>query len=81
MNSTRQPPETATSLEPRRSAESHPENVTPMSQKNSPGLAWPRVGLVSFWVLAFALIATGVASSWERIVDRLASGPRLEAGR
>ena len=80
MNATRQPPETR--HEPRRSAESHRESVTPTPPpKNSPGLAWPRVGLVSFWVLAFALIATGVASSWERIVDRLASGPRLEAGR
>ena len=75
MNSTRQSPETATSPRPRRSAESHPENVTPTSQKNSPGLAWSRVGLVSFWVLAFGLIATGVASSWEQIVGRLASVP------
>jgi hypothetical protein len=45
------------------------------------GLVWSRVGLVSFWVVAFALIATGVASSWEQIVDRLASAPRQEAGR
>jgi hypothetical protein len=42
---------------------------------------WSRVGLVSFWVLAFGLIATGVASSWEQIVDRLASAPRQESGR
>lgn len=47
----------------------------------APGLGWSRVGLVSFWVVAFALIATGVASSWEQIVGRLASAPRQEAGR
>ena len=41
----------------------------------APGLGWSRVGLVSFWVLAFGLIATGVASSWEQIVGRLASAP------
>jgi hypothetical protein len=45
------------------------------------GLVWSRVGLVSFWVLAFGLIATGVASSWEQIVGRLASAPRQEIGR
>ena len=47
----------------------------------APGPGWSRVGLVSFWVLAFGLIATGVASSWEQIVGRLASAPRQEAGR
>ena len=36
--------------------------------ERAPGLVWSRVGLVSFWVLAFGLIATGVASSWEQIV-------------
>jgi hypothetical protein len=46
-----------------------------------PRLAWSRVGLVSFWVLAFGLIATGVASSWERIVGQLATAPRQEPGR
>lgn len=46
-----------------------------------PGLVWSRVGLVSFWVLAFGLLATGVASSWEQIVGRLASAPRQETGR
>jgi hypothetical protein len=49
--------------------------------ERAPGLVWSRVGLVSFWVLAFGLIATGVASSWEQIVGRLASAPRQEPGR
>jgi hypothetical protein len=49
--------------------------------ERAPGLVWSRVGLVSFWVLAFGLIATGVASSWEQIVGRLASAPRQESGR
>ena len=49
--------------------------------ERAPGFVWSRVGLVSFWVLAFGLIATGVASSWEQIVGRLASAPRREAGR
>ena len=52
---------------------------TPLER--APGLVWSRVGLVSFWVLAFGLIATGVASSWEQIVGRLASAPRQEPGR
>ncbi len=51
----------------------------PLDRTSGPG--WSRVGLVSFWVLAFGLIATGVASSWEQIVGRLASAPRQEAGR
>jgi hypothetical protein len=49
--------------------------------ERTPALVWSRVGLVSFWVLAFGLIATGVASSWEQIVGRLASAPRQERGR
>jgi hypothetical protein len=44
----------------------------------APGLAWSRVGFVSFWMLAFGLIAAGVATSWEQIVGRLASAPRQE---
>jgi len=51
----------------------------PLDRASGPG--WSRVGLVSFWVLAFGLIATGVASSWEQIVGRLASAPRQEVGR
>jgi hypothetical protein len=51
----------------------------PLERGSGPG--WSRVGLVSFWVLAFGLIATGVASSWEQIVGRLASAPRQETGR
>jgi hypothetical protein len=52
---------------------------TPLER--APGLVWSRVGLVSFWVLAFGLMAAGVASSWEQIVGRLASAPRQERGR
>jgi hypothetical protein len=51
----------------------------PLDRTSGPG--WSRVGLVSFWVLAFGLIATGVASSFEQLVGRLASAPRQEAGR
>jgi hypothetical protein len=47
----------------------------------TPGFVWSRIGLVSFWVLAFGLIATGVASSWEQMVGRLVSAPRQESGR
>jgi hypothetical protein len=81
MNLTHQQPEPTTRHE-QPLAGSHRESAaSPPPQKNAPGLAWSRVCLVSFWVLAFGLIATGVASSWERIVGRLASAPRLEAGR
>ena len=45
------------------------------------GFAWPRVGLVSLWVVAFALLLTGVASSWEQLVGHLAAVPRQEATR
>ena len=50
-----------------------------LPRERAPRVVWSRVGLVSFWVLAFGLIATGVASSWEQIVGRLASAPREEA--
>ena len=49
--------------------------------EGAPRLVWSRVGLVSFWVLAFGLIAAGVASSWEQIVGQLASAPRPELHR
>jgi hypothetical protein len=59
----------------------HEKTLSRAPALRAPGLVWSRVGLVSFWVLAFGLIATGVASSWEQIVGRLARAPRQEAGR
>lgn len=59
-----------------------PGGVSPRAlHDRAPALVWSRVCLVSFWVLAFGLIATGVASSWEQIVGQLASAPRQEPGR
>ena len=42
-------------------------------------IAWSRVGFLFLWVLAFGLVASSVASSWESIVGRLARAPRSEA--
>jgi hypothetical protein len=42
-------------------------------------VAWSRVGFVFLWVLAFGLVASSVASSWESLVGRLARAPRSEA--
>jgi len=58
-----------------------PAGVARTSAVPTRGVAWSRVGFVSFWMLAFGLIAAGVATSWEQIVGRLASAPRQELRR
>ena len=42
-------------------------------------VAWSRVGFVFLCVIAFGLVASNVASSWESILGRLAGAPRQEA--
>jgi hypothetical protein len=37
--------------------------------------AWSRRVVVGGWVLLFGLLATGVASSWDRLLDRLGRAP------
>jgi hypothetical protein len=37
--------------------------------------AWSRRAVVGGWVLLFGLLATGVASSWDRLLDRLGRAP------
>ena len=37
--------------------------------------AWSRRAVVGGWVLVFGLLATGVASSWDRLLDRLGRAP------
>jgi hypothetical protein len=41
----------------------------------SPSSPWSRRALVGAWALAFGLLAAGVAASFERLVDHLASAP------
>ena len=40
---------------------------------------WSRRAVVAAWVVAFALIATGVASSWDRLLDQLGRAPSPSA--
>jgi hypothetical protein len=42
-------------------------------------VAWSRVGFVFLCMIAFGLVASNVASSWESILGRLAGAPRQEA--
>ena len=37
--------------------------------------AWSRRAVIGGWVLVFGLLATGVASSWDRLLDRLGRAP------
>jgi hypothetical protein len=37
--------------------------------------AWSRRAMIGGWVVVFGLLATGVASSWDRLLDRLTSAP------
>jgi len=37
--------------------------------------AWSRRMVVGGWVVVFGLLATGAASSWDRLLDQLASAP------
>ena len=37
--------------------------------------AWSRRAVIGGWVVVFALLATGVASSWDRLLDRLGRAP------
>lgn len=50
--------------------------AVPLPAATAPsGTAWPRRLLVVAWALAFALMAAGVASSWERLVGSLVRTP------
>jgi hypothetical protein len=37
--------------------------------------AWSRRAMIGGWVVVFGLLATGVASSWDRLLDRLGRAP------
>ncbi len=37
--------------------------------------AWSRRAVIGGWVVVFGLLATGVASSWDRLLDRLGRAP------
>jgi hypothetical protein len=37
--------------------------------------AWSRRALIGGWVVVFGVLATGVASSWDRLLDRLTRAP------
>lgn len=44
--------------------------------RSEPALgAWSRRALVGAWSVAFAILAAGLAFSWERLVDRLVQNP------
>jgi hypothetical protein len=58
-----------------------PDFAAPSGAPRARPFAWSRLGLVSLWVIAFALVAARVASSWEKIVGSLASAPRQETLR
>jgi len=56
-----------------------PDRAKGRADEGPAAIAWPRVGLLFLWVLAFGLVASSVASSWESIVFRLARAPHSEA--
>ena len=37
--------------------------------------AWSRRAVIGAWVVVFGMLATGVASSWDRLLDRLGRAP------
>jgi hypothetical protein len=44
------------------------------------GAVWPRLALVSLWVLAFVLAGGALAASWDALMARLAGPPAAAAG-
>ena len=39
------------------------------------GVVWPRLALVSLWILAFALAGGALAARWDVVMARLAGPP------
>lgn len=52
-----------------------PDSTFPPAPTPRPRPAWSRRALVAAWAVTFALLAGGVASSWERIVGSLVRTP------